>query len=155
MKRFTGAAMLLLIAGCATPQPVRDAASLDGPLPEMLVRLPPAEGSPEIMLLAGFGGTIDLSGDCVTVVMAHDGARQVPIFYTGTTIGRDSNGLYLRDRETADVFRSGDAFSGGGGFISQDILNEKRFYAASPGPACRNAAAGGVVSINPGMRHAP
>lgn len=146
------AAAVLAAAGCSPVPPVRDSESLSGPLSEILVRRPPAGSEGEIMLLAGFAGTLHLGPDCVTVSFDHDGTEALAVFYSGTTIGRDSSGLYLRDRETEQVFRHGDAFSGGGGFMpladyAGDWLVER------PSKTCLALTRGQGVSINPGMRH--
>jgi hypothetical protein len=76
----------------------------------------------------------------------------LPIFYRGTTVGRDARGLYLQDPENGIRFRDGDRVRGGGG-QSPFTGRELDAILVEPVPdvclARTNRTAG---SVNPGLR---
>jgi hypothetical protein len=108
------------------------------------------------MLLAGLSGRVRIDEECVMVEPGDGGSRVLPLFYDGTTVGRDKDGFYLRDAESGAVFRDGDRFRGGGGFMPIAVLSERGNTRRTVPPAClAKADMDNVVSINPGMTRAP
>ncbi|MXO75048.1 hypothetical protein GRI40_07450 [Altererythrobacter aerius] len=146
----------ILTAGCVAGHPVRDASSLPGPLPFAAVRAAPRAGENPILLLAGVSGRVRIDGQCVTIAQASGGLPVLPLFYDGTTVGRDAEGYFLRDGQTGAVFRDGDSFHGGGGTMPITVLDHRGNTRRGVPPECRaRADRENVLSINPGMSHLP
>lgn len=104
-----------------------------------------------ILLTAAFDTRIWIDRGCV-LLGNHRAGYSLPLFYPGTTVGRDARGLYLEDPKSRVRFRSGERVLGGGG-ASPFTGHELDRLLVQPVPdECIRRTNGSAGSINPGMR---
>ena len=137
----------MILTGCATVTP----APVSQRLPYIAVLRPPPGGEKTILLTAAFEARIRIDHECVLIGNDRAG-YSLPLFYRGTAVGRDAQGLYLEDAENRIRFRDGERVLGGGGG-SPFTGNELDRLLMQPVPdICLQRAQGIAGSINPGMR---
>lgn len=114
MKIAAVASIGLLSAACA------GTGERAGSLPYLPMEAPPAPGTVGIALTARYVGRLVVEHDCVKL----DGGRQrtTLLWAPGTTIGRDSAGLFLRESHTGAVVRFGTELHVGGGEMPEDVV---------------------------------
>ncbi|KHK93151.1 hypothetical protein [Novosphingobium malaysiense] len=137
--------LIAAIAGCSPQDHLKPAPQ---PLPYIAIEKPSPPGQTRIMLTARIRGRFVIDDECVRIKAGK--SLFTPIFYDGTRIDRDTEGLFVQDAETAIRFRNGDRFVGGGGEMPADHLKELRL-ASSPIP---QACQGKMGTINPGLQRA-
>lgn len=141
---FGAACLMAAIAGCS---PQGSLPPSPQPLPYIAIRQPPPAGQTQILLLARIEGRFVIDDDCVRIRAGK--ALVTPVFYDGTILGRDAEGVFVEDAESGLRFHDGDRFVGGGGEIASDHIGKLTLASGSIPEACQ----GDLGTLNPGMQH--
>lgn len=140
---FGATCLIATIAGCS---PQGSLPPSPQPLPYIAIRQPPSPGETQILLLARIEGRFVIDDDCVRIRAGK--ALLTPVFYDGTVMGRDAEGVFVEDTETGLRFHDGDRVVGGGGEIASDHIG-KPSLASGPIP---ETCQGDLTTLNPGMQ---
>lgn len=142
-RSLTGATCLMAaIAGCS-PQVTLPPSPQ--PLPYIAILQPPPPGQTQILLLARIEGRFAIDDDGVRIRAGK--ALMTPVFYDGTIMDRDADGVFVEDAKTGMHFHNGDHFVGGGGELPSHHIKKMSLAAGSIPQACQ----GELRTLNPGL----